>query len=222
MMYDPNGEYGVLALSQGHCRDVVWKGKVHVSLPTLPTATLRMTYYYSTGTTIGSLTNEQISYVKDNISSNLNPLVGQTITVGGKDYSFNYQIDFVERQNAAEYDLYKEAETTSYGGFLTGNYIQSGNLEGGEVGRGSQYSMIIDFPKMFTGIANGNTDGQTPIHEMIHNLGGDDINDFGQSIMNRFDSTNQFSFNPRTLRMEELNNVVNNPHFSDRIMIINE
>ncbi len=233
MIKDPNGAYGVLVLHQEQSKDIVWRGKVRVQMHLPATATLRMTYYYSTGATAGSLTNEQISYVKDNISSNLNPLVGQSISVKGSSYYFSYNINYVAVQNANGDDLKKKAFNTTYGGYVIGNYIQSGPLDGNDVGMGSQYSMIIDFDKMLAGINNGSCDGQTATHEFFHNVGADDTGVRpGTNIMDynqRTEKKDEYGIikgiipTPRReVSMRDMENAINRPSDSDRIHIINE
>ena len=155
---DPNGLYGVIELSPK--QDIVWRGKVRVSMPVIPTATLRMTYYYSKGTTAGSLSDEQISYVKDNIAGNFNPLVGQSISVGGNKYAFNYQIDFVAMPDATKDDLETAARNTTYRSKICGNYIFAKTLN--DVGEASDIAMYLDFAQIEAKIKTNDCDGQTP------------------------------------------------------------
>ena len=74
---------------------------------------------------------------------------------------------------------YNKSQNAKYDCFLMGNFIQAKELGGSEVGLGSQYSMIIDFNKMFAGIADGSVDGQTAIHELFHNIGAKDNGVYG-------------------------------------------
>ena len=227
---DPNGMYGVIELSPK--QDIVWRGKVRVSMPVIPIATLRMTYYYSTGTTAGSLSLGEIIYVATNIARNLNPLVGQPISINGKNYYFNYHIKYVGIKNASDWDLYKKAENTTYDGYKMGNYIQSGSISGDDVGYGSQYSMIIDFNKMIAGFHNGSCDGQTATHEFFHNIGADDTGVYaGTNIMDwnmRIVNKNEFGIEEitptpkREVNIRDMEKVINQPSYSDRIHIINE
>ena len=226
MIKDPNGAYGVIVLQEEQNRDIVWRGKVRFQLHLPGKATLRMTYYYSTGTTAGSLSDEQISYVKDNIAGNFNPLVGQSISVGGNKYAFNYQIDFVAMPDATKDDLETAARNTTYRSKICGNYIFAKTLN--DVGEASDIAMYLDFAQIEAKIKTNDCDGQTPTHELGHNLGAYDTHHGGTHIMDYYSPTKirrdgvliYEDYPNRTIQIQDMQNIINNPHYNNRINII--
>ena len=230
MIKDPNGTYGVIVLQEEQNRDIVWRGKVRFQLHLPAKATLRMTYYYSTGSTQGSLSAEEIEYVQSNIAKNLNPLVGQTISVNGKSYCFNYIINYVAVQNAIEEQLQDLAGNTKYRNLMVGNYIWSGitNAEKQQAGVEDAYGvasdnfMKLDFPKILALIKYGQYDGQVAIQEFLHNIGAEDVKSSGDGIMNYYENSDRYTIMYRVLKMNEFNNIINNPKYPHRISIVNE
>ena len=226
MIKDPNVAYGVIVLQEEQNRDIVWRGKVRFQLHLPGKATLRMTYYYSTGTTAGSLSDEQISYVKDNIAGNFNPLVGQSISVGGNKYAFNYQIDFVAMPDATKDDLETAARNTTYRSKICGNYIFAKTLN--DVGEASDIAMYLDFAQIEAKIKTNDCDGQTPTHELGHNLGAYDTHHGGTHIMDYYSPTKirrdgvliYEDYPNRTIQIQDMQNIINNPHYNNRINII--
>ena len=230
MIKDPNGTHGVIVLHQERNLDIVWRGKVRFQLHLPATATLRMTYYYSIGSTQGSLSAEEIAYVQNNITKNLDPLVGQTISVDGNSYRFSYNINYMAVQNATEEQLQVLAGNAKYSNLMVGNYIWSGitNAEKQQAGVEDAYGvasdnyMKLDFPKIFAHIKSGQHDGQVAIHEFLHNIGAGDVESPGDGIMNYYENTDQYTNTYRVLKMTELNNIINSPQYSHRISIVNE
>ncbi len=230
MIKDPNGTYGVIVLQEEQNRDIVWRGKVRFQLHLPAKATLRMTYFYSTGSTQGSLSAEEIEYVQSNIAKNLNPLVGQPISVNGKSYCFNYIINYVAVQNAIEEQLQDLAGNTKYRNLMVGNYIWSGitNAEKQQAGVEDAYGvasdnfMKLDFPKIFALIKYGQYDGQVAIQEFLHNIGAEDVKSSGDGIMNYYENSDRYTIMYRVLKMNEFNNIINNPKYPHRISIVNE
>ncbi|MBQ7490657.1 MAG: hypothetical protein IJT51_09110 [Bacteroidales bacterium] len=119
---------------------------------------------------------------------------------------------------------YNKSQNAKYDCYLIGNFIQAKKLGGNEVGLGSQYSMIIDFNKMFAGIADGSVDGQTAIHELFHNIGAKDSGVYGgTNIMNwNLQTESRGLKGNRVVNIKDVEQIVNNPFYPHKIAIVYE
>jgi len=202
LIKDPNGQYGVIAIR----KQLDENGNV-----TGGTATLVVNYYYNSSMA-NSMTQEQAQYVENNIITNLNQLKGQKITIDGVQYTFDYQISFKDLATiygSGNPEGWASADKYYKGGPKVGNYLQTVELDGGDVGQGSQYSIGIDFKKLKNYIASGRSDGQTPIHEFFHNLGAVDTFVYGTRIMDYNEQVNGEPVPVRKVQMEDIETLIN-------------
>jgi len=202
LIKDPNGQYGVIAIR----KQLDENGNV-----TGGTATLVVNYYYNSSMA-NSMTQEQAQYVENNIITNLNQLKGQKITIDGVQYTFDYQISFKDLATiygSGNPERWASADKYYKGGPKVGNYLQTVELDGGDVGQGSQYSIGIDFKKLKNYIASGRSDGQTPIHEFFHNLGAVDTFVYGTRIMDYNEQVNGEPVPVRKVQMEDIETLIN-------------
>ena len=202
LIKDPNGQYGVIAIR----KQLDENGNV-----TGGTATLVVNYYYNSSMA-NSMTQEQAQYVENNIITNLNQLKGQKITIDGAQYTFDYQISFKDLATiygSGNPEGWASADKYYKGGPKVGDYLQTVELDGGDVGQGSQYSIGIDFKKLKNYIASGRSDGQTPIHEFFHNLGAVDTFVYGTRIMDYNEQVNGEPVPVRKVQMEDIETLIN-------------
>ena len=202
LIKDPNGQYGVIAIR----KQLDENGNV-----TGGTATLVVNYYYNSSMA-NSMTQEQAQYVETNIKTNLDQLKGQKITIDGVQYTFDYQISFKDLATiygSGNPEGWASADKYYKGGPKVGNYLQTVELDGGDVGQGTQYSIGIDFKKLKNYIASGRSDGQTPIHEFFHNLGAVDTFVYGTRIMDYNEQVNGEPVPVRKVQMEDIETLIN-------------
>ena len=202
LIKDPNGQYGVIAIR----KQLDENGNV-----TGGTATLVVNYYYNSSMA-NSMTQEQAQYVETNIKTNLDQLKGQKITIDGVKYTFDYQISFKDLATiygSGNPEGWASADKYYKGGPKVGNYLQTVELDGGDVGQGTQYSIGIDFKKLKNYIASGRSDGQTPIHEFFHNLGAVDTFVYGTRIMDYNEQVKGEPVPVRKVQMEDIETLIN-------------
>ena len=202
LVMDPNGKYGVISIK----KQVDENGNV-----TGGTATLVMNYYYNSSMT-NSMTKEQAQQVEDNIITNLNQLKGQMITIDGVQYTFDYQVgfkDLVTEYGSGNPERWAFADKYKNKGPQIGNYLQAVELKGGDVGKGAQYIIGIDFKKLKQYVDCGRSDGQTPIHEFFHNLGAVDTFVYGTRIMDYNHQVNGEPVPTRQVQMEDIERLIN-------------
>ena len=202
LIKDPNGQYGVIAIR----KQLDENGNV-----TGGTATLVVNYYYNSSMA-NSMTQEQAQYVENNIKTNLDQLKGQKITIDGVQYTFDYQVGFKDlatEEGSGDPERWASADKYYKGGPKVGNYLQTVELDGGKVGQGAQCIIGIDFKKLMNYIDSGRSDGQTPIHEFLHNLGAVDTQVNGTRIMDYNHQVNGEPVPIRKVQMEDIETLIN-------------
>ncbi len=210
---DPNGQYGVIAITE-QCDD---NGNV-----TGGTATLVMNYYYNSKNN-NSVTKSQADFIENNIKTNLDLLKGQQITINGVQYTFDYNINFIDLATV-EYgtgnpERWSATDNYSSTGFQVGNFLENKTLSGDDVGLGSQYSIVLDFDKLSSYIESGKSDGQTPTHELFHNIGAKDSGKKGGTrIMDYNHQENGEQVSPRHVQIEDIENLINQNNNKLRIV----
>ena len=97
-----------------------------------------------------------------------------------------------------------------------------------DVGEASDIAMYLDFAQIEAKIKTNDCDGQTPTHELGHNLGAYDTHHGGTHIMDYYSPTKirrdgvliYEDYPNRTIQIQDMQNIINNPHYNNRINII--
>ena len=161
---DPDGRNGI----------VVIKGK---------TATIKNTYYYtSTDGEKGAISQAALDYFKDNLDKHQADLMKTIkhgkVKINGKKYKLNFETKFVEKSTRSEAGR-AASEDKLADGFQIGNILTLAerDREGKEYGSAGRIQVDFHFEDMKAEIPEL-TDGNTPFHEYLHNLGGEHEDDY--------------------------------------------
>ena len=207
---DPDGRNGIVVVSDSK------KKKDR-------TVTIKNTYYYTSNPgEKGAITKEGLDYFKNNLIYNQTDLMKTLkhgkVKIDGKKYKLKFETDFVEKDSRAE--VREAAANHRIGDFQVGNQLTAGEgtSEGNEYGVANGFQVNFDYTRMIEAFPT-QTDGNTPFHEYLHNLGAEHSDGHTMGPTGKVDVTSQ-SYNGETMQWEG-NAPVRSPSLENIQSIIN-